>query len=158
MAEQPGGPARPVDDHALSVLEYAHVAVDGADWAVELELTPRLTNSSGRMMGGLVATIMDLVASFPLLFDDESYHQVTTTDLHVTFHSGAKVGPILVTAHVNRRGRSFASVRCEVYDKGDDMAHVATGLLSFAGRMLGPDEQHKVLPKAERRRMVLGEA
>jgi len=57
---------------------------------------------------------------------------------------------------VNRKGRTFASVRTEVYDKGADMAHVASGLLSFAGRMLGPDEQHKVLSKEHRRALAEG--
>ncbi len=153
---QSTGPVR-TTDHALDALEYKRVEVEGADWALELELTPRITNSSGSFMGGLVATAMDLIASYPLLFNEESYDQVTTTDLHVTFHTGARKGPILITAHINRQGRSFASVRCEVYDEGAEMAHVATGLLSFAGRHLGPDEQHKVMPKAERRALILGD-
>lgn len=153
---QPKGPGRD-PAHILSALEYKTVDVDGADWALELELTPRITNSSGSFMGGLVATMIDLIASLPLLFSERGYDQVTTTDMHVTFHTGARVGPVLFTAYVNRAGRTFASVRCEVYDEGAEMAHVATGLLSFAGRQLGPDEQHNVLPKAQRRVMVLGD-
>ena len=155
MTDQPSRPVRP-HDHALSALRYTEVEVEGADWALELEVTPQIINSSGSIMGGLVATIMDLIASFPLLFSEDGFDQVTTTDLHVTFHAGARVGPVLVTAHVDRKGRTFASVRTEVYDKGADMAHVATGLLSFAGRMLGPEEQHKVLSKEHRRALVKG--
>jgi len=155
MTDQPSRPVRP-DDHALNALRYTKVEVEGADWGLELELTPQITNSSGSFMGGLMATIMDLIASFPLIFSEDGFDQVTTTDMHVTFHTGARVGPVLVTAHVNRKGRTFASVRTEVYDKGADMAHVASGLLSFAGRMLGPDEQHKVLSKEHRRALAEG--
>ena len=136
-------------DHAIAAFEVRNVEVEGADWAFEIEVTPRICNSSGVIQGGLLATAMDIVAGNALLHGPEPYDQTTTMDLHVSYHAGARVGPARFAAYVLRRGGRSASVRVEVHDLGADELHCATGLLTFAARHLAPEDMHKS-PKQRR--------
>ena len=143
------------DAHALSALEITVIDVEGADWASTMEVTPRVVNSSGALQGGLLATLIDIMAGTALLHGPDGYDQTTTMDMHVTYHAGARIGPVLATAHVLRRGGRSASVRVEVIDLGADRLPVATGMLTFAARHLPEDQKHKsgptwVLGKDER--------
>ncbi len=127
--------------HAIASMHRKTVEVPGADWAVQMDVTPQVVNSSGAVQGGLLATLIDLVAGIALLEGPEPYDQTTTMDMHVTFHRGACVGPVLATAHVLRRGGRSASVRVEVVDLGADSLHIATGMLTFAARRSPPPDR-----------------
>jgi acyl-coenzyme A thioesterase PaaI-like protein len=130
-------------DHAIAAFEVRTVELEGADWASELQITPRVCNSSGVLQGGLLATMMDIAAGNALLHGPEPYDQTTTMDLHVSYHAGVRVGPARFAAFVLRRGGRSASVRVEVHDLGAGALHCATGLLTFAARHLPPEEMHK---------------
>jgi uncharacterized protein (TIGR00369 family) len=131
-----GGPSEPrlVLGHAFEALEWKTVEAPQADWAIEMEVTPRVVNSSGALQGGLLATLIDLVAGTALLRGEEAYERTATSELQVSFLAGARVGPVLATAHVLRRGRRSAVVRVDVHDRGAQDLYVATATLTFAVR------------------------
>jgi uncharacterized protein (TIGR00369 family) len=99
---------------------------------MEMEVTPQVVNSSGALQGGLLATLVDMVAGSALLRGDHAYERTATSELQVSYLDGARIGPVVATAHVLRRGRRRAVVRVEVRDRGADDLHVATALLTFA--------------------------
>jgi uncharacterized protein (TIGR00369 family) len=127
-----------VPGHAFDSFTWRNVTVDDADFAMEMDVTDSVSNGTGSIQGGLLATLIDSVASMALLSGPEPYDQAVTTDLHVSYHAAAGVGPVLATGHVLRSGGRSASVRVEVVDLGAERAHVATGLLSFAARRRAP--------------------
>ncbi len=103
---------------------------EGADLAMTLPVTPRVTNTRGGLQGGLIATLIDIVAGRAAalaLPDDDS---AATADMNVRFLSAVTVGPAHAVARVLRRGKSLIVVEVEVRDEGRDvLAAVAT--LSF---------------------------
>ena len=120
--------------HTFDTLEWRDVEVEGADWAMEMEVTPRVVNSSGALQGGLLATLIDMAAGTSLLRGESAYGRSATSELQVSFLDEARVGPVRAAAHVLRRGRRSAVVRVDVHDLGADRLHVATATLTFAVR------------------------
>ncbi len=133
MADDDGAP-RPglPTGHAFEAFEWRPVEVPGADGAIEMEVTPKVVNSSGALQGGLLATLCDMVAGTSLLGGDDAYQRTATSELHVSFLEGARRGPVRATAHVLRRGRRTAVVRVDVTDRGADDRLVAVATLTFA--------------------------
>ena len=144
--DRPGDPAATGDlsvpplagGHAFDSFDWRHVEVEGADWAMEMEVTPRVVNSSGALQGGLLATLIDMVAGTSLLRGGSAYGRSATSELQVSFLAGARVGPVRATAHVLRRGGRSAVVRVDVHDLGADDLHVATATLTFSVRPTMP--------------------
>ncbi len=124
--------------HAFDSFDWRDVEVEGADWAMEMEVTPRVVNSSGALQGGLLATLIDMVAGTSLLRGRSAYGRSATSELQVSFLAGARVGPVRATAHVLRRGGRSAVVRVDVHDLGADHLHVATATLTFSVRPTRP--------------------
>jgi uncharacterized protein (TIGR00369 family) len=120
--------------HAFEAFEMRTVEVDDTDWAMEMDVTPRVINSSGALQGGLLATLVDMVAGIALLRGESPYERAATSEFNISFLAGARAGPALATAHVLRRGRRSAVVRVEVHDRGADDLHVATATLTFSVR------------------------
>ena len=120
--------------HAFEAFEMRTVEVEGADWAMELDVTPRVVNSSGVLQGGLMATLVDMVAGIALLRGEAAYERGSTSELQISYLDAARVGPVVARAHVLRRGHRSAVVRVEVHDRGADDLHVATATLTFAVR------------------------
>lgn len=120
--------------HAFEAFDMRAVEVEGADWALELDVTPRVVNSSGVLQGGLMATLVDMVAGIALLRGVDPYGQGSTSELQISYLDAARVGPVVARAHVLRRGGRSAVVRVEVHDRGADDLHVATATLTFAVR------------------------
>jgi uncharacterized protein (TIGR00369 family) len=120
------------DDHAFKAFDWRPVEVEGADWAVELAVTPRVTNGAGALQGGLLATLADMAAGSALLHGDDPYVRTATSELHVSYLAAARVGPVRAVAHVLRRGRRMAVVRVDAYDLGAGGLHVAAATLTFA--------------------------
>ena len=118
--------------HAFEAFEMRTVEVDGTDWAMEMEVTPQVVNGSGALQGGLLATLIDMVAGSALLRGEQAYERTATSELQVNYLDGARIGPVVAAAHILRRGRRRAVVRVEVRDRGADDLHVATALLTFA--------------------------
>ena len=133
------------DGHAFEAFEWRIVTEEGADWVMEMEITPRVVNSSGALQGGLLATLIDSVAGMSLMPEvmtgDFSGPRPVTSEMQVSFLAGARVGPVRAAAHILHRGRRSAVVRVDVRDVGADDLHVAVGTLRFAltGRAAGAD-------------------
>jgi uncharacterized protein (TIGR00369 family) len=130
----PGGPgaSRLTPGHAFDFFDLRTVDVAGADGAIEMEITPQVVNGSGVLQGGLMATLIDLVAGTTLLRGELPHQRGTTSELHISFLDAARVGPVRATAHVLRRGKRSAVVRVDVHDLGADDLYVATATLTFA--------------------------
>jgi uncharacterized protein (TIGR00369 family) len=129
-----GAPPGLAPGHAFEAFEMRTVEVAGTDCAMEMEVTPQVVNGSGVLQGGLLATLIDMVAGTALLRGPEPYASGATSELQISFLAGARVGPVLARAQVLRRGRRSAVVRVEVHDRGADDLHVATATLTFAVR------------------------
>ena len=134
MTEGAAEPSRPglASGHAFESFDWRDVTVDGADWAMEMEVTRRVVNSSGALQGGLLATLIDMVAGVSLLRGDAGYLRSATSEMQISFLDGARTGPVRAEAYILRRGHRNAVVRVDVYDVGADDLHVATATLSFA--------------------------
>jgi uncharacterized protein (TIGR00369 family) len=118
--------------HAFEAFSWRDVVVDGADWAMEMDVSPRVVNSSGVLQGGLLATLIDMVAGVSLLRGEQSYLRNATSEMQVSFLAGARVGPVRAVAHILRRGRRSAVVRVDVHDLGADDLYIATSTLTFS--------------------------
>ncbi len=140
MSDTPVPAARPqpapglAPGHAFEAFDLRTVEVPGADWAMEMEITPQVVNSSGVLHGGLLTTLVDLVAGTAIWRGGNAQQKGTTTELHVSFLAAARVGPVRATAHVLRRGKRSVVVRVDVHDRGAGDLFVATATLTFAVR------------------------
>jgi uncharacterized protein (TIGR00369 family) len=126
-----------VPGHAFEAFDWRVVTEDGADWVMEMEITPRVVNSSGALQGGLLATLIDSVAGFCVMQGDVAGRRPVTSEMQISFLAGARVGPVRAAAHILRRGRRSVVVRVDVRDVGADDLLVAAGTLRFA--LAGPD-------------------
>jgi len=112
-------------EHFFQQLDLREVEVEGADFAMEMAVEPRLTNPRGGLQGGLVATLADIVAGravFAVLSQDPadgpSTASAATSDLTVHYLAPLTVGPARGVAHVLRRGRTKVVVRVDIHDVG----------------------------------------
>ena len=118
--------------HVLGSFSWRYVPVDGADLAIDLDVTPEVMNGSGMLHGGFMATLIDVVAGTALFRGDDIYERSSTTEMQISFLDAARVGPVRAVAHVLRWGGRTAVVRVEAYDIGAENLHVATATLTFA--------------------------
>jgi len=117
--------------HLFAQLDLRDVVVEGADLAMEMPTAPHLTNARGALQGGLIATLIDVVAGRAALEGMPSLESVATSDLTVHYLAPVVVGPARAEARVLRRGRRSVVLRVEVYDGGTDrLAAVST--IAFA--------------------------
>jgi uncharacterized protein (TIGR00369 family) len=119
--------------HAFDAFDWRHVEVEGADWAMEMEVTPLVVNSAGALQGGLLTTLVDMAAGTALLRGEHAYAESATSELHINFLAGATEGPVLAVARVLRRGRRSAVVRVDVHNRANDEL-VAAATLTFSVR------------------------
>lgn len=125
-------------DHLLQQMAFRDVDVAGADLAVELTLDGRITNPRGALQGGLLATLVDIVAGRAVLLGG-SRDSVATSDLSVHFLRGLTVGPARAVATVVRRGSRSAVVTVDVFDAGtEDLCAVATAAFSISPAPVDP--------------------
>ncbi len=106
-------------DHLLQQLSMRDVEVAGADLAVELDLDGRITNPRGALQGGLLATLVDIVAGRAVLAGGPG-DGVATSELSVHYLHGLTIGPGRAVATVVRRGDHSAVVTVDVFDAGSD--------------------------------------
>jgi uncharacterized protein (TIGR00369 family) len=107
------------------------VAAPGADLAMEMDVTPRVVNGSGSLLGGMVASLADMVAGSLLMRSAPTGTRFTTSDLHIVFLAPSRRGPVRAEARLLRQGRRSAVVRVELFDRGEDDRRVASATLSF---------------------------
>jgi uncharacterized protein (TIGR00369 family) len=126
-------------DHVLAELGMREVPATTGSFAMEMAVGPRLTNNRGGLQGGLLATMVDIVAGIAALDGLPEGHSLATADMHLHFLSAVTVGPAHAEARVIRRGKRTAVVQVEVHDRGRDVLS-AISTLSFAVIELRPDQ------------------
>lgn len=117
-------------EHVLSGLRMRDVAVDGADLTVELELDDSVTNPTGALQGGLVATLADIVGGRMAMTGLDPHSIVVTSDLTVHYLGPVQHGPAHARGHVLRRGRRAVVTRVDIHD-GPDGPLAAACQLAF---------------------------
>ncbi len=118
------------DGHLLQQLNFRDVEHPDADLAIEMDIHNRVTNPRGALQGGLLATLVDVVAGRAVV-DEGPRESVATADMTIHYLRGVTVGPALATAKVVRRGRTLAVVSVEVSDVGSGLL-CALGTVTYA--------------------------
>ncbi len=116
--------------HVLQQLNFRDVEHPDADLAIEMDVHDRVTNPRGALQGGLLATLVDVVAGRAVV-EDGPRESVATADMNIHYLRGVTVGPALATAKVVRRGRNLAVVSVEVTDAGSGLL-CALGTVAYA--------------------------
>ncbi|MCU1457917.1 MAG: phenylacetic acid degradation-like protein [Actinomycetia bacterium] len=114
-------------EHFIKSLGMNDVEIDGVELAVELPVTPRLTNGRGTLQGGLIATLVDMVAGRLAMAGAPTGYNTATNDLTIHFLSPVVEGPARAEGTVLRRGRRTVVVHVDVRDVATDrLAAVST--------------------------------
>jgi uncharacterized protein (TIGR00369 family) len=114
-------------EHLITSLGMEDVEVDGADLAVVLAVSPRLSNSRGSLQGGLIATLIDVVAGRLAMQGADEGHSSATNDMNIHFLAPITQGPARAEGKVLRRGRRTVVVHVDVRDLATDrLAAVST--------------------------------
>ncbi|HTR71601.1 MAG TPA: PaaI family thioesterase [Mycobacteriales bacterium] len=128
------------EPHLLSLLDLSRVPCEhGGDLAMRLAVTEGVKNSRGGLQGGLVATLVDIVAGIAVNEALPAGLGAATSDLTLHFLSAVTVGPAHAEASILRRGRRLSVVTIEVYDVGRDVL-AAVSTASFATLELRPGQ------------------
>jgi uncharacterized protein (TIGR00369 family) len=117
--------------HILGQLGMYDVPAVGCDLAMEIPLRPQLANTRGGLQGGLLATLVDIVAGRAAIASLPPGYSAATSDMNLHFMSAVTVGPARAEATVLRQGKRMCVVRIEVYDAGRDDAWCATATTTF---------------------------
>lgn len=114
-------------EHLFTQLQMRDVNVQGVDLAIEMPTGRHLTNTRGALQGGLIATLIDVVAGRAALQGLPSLESVATSDLTVHYLEPVLTGPARAEARVLRRGKRTVVVSVHVYDSGTErLAAVST--------------------------------
>ena len=124
------------DDHLLHRMQMRIVDAGEADAAVELDLAPQVSNGAGSLQGGLLATLVDVVAGRAVAATLDGPATFVTRDLSVHYLGVLGSSPVRAGARVRRRSARTVVVQVDVQDGCGSLGAVAT--LSFAVRPLGP--------------------
>lgn len=105
----------------------APTAEDG-EARLEVDVDDRHLNPAGAVHGGLLATLVDTTmgAAVRSAADGEG---AATSQLSVTYLRPGKVGRLLVTATVRKRGENLTVCEADVAQEGESLVHA---LATFA--------------------------
>jgi uncharacterized protein (TIGR00369 family) len=97
------------------------------DYAMEMPVGPHVSNNRGGLQGGLLTTLVDIVAGCASLIGLPKGYSAATADLNLHFLSAVTVGPARAEAKVVRRGKRQIVTQVDVRDVGRDvLAAIAT--------------------------------
>ncbi len=102
--------------HLLSGLRLRDVPTDVGDLAIELEIDDTVTNPTGALQGGLVATLADIVGGRMAMVGLDDHSIVVTSDLTVHYLGPVQHGPAHAVGHVLRRGTRAVVTRVDIHD------------------------------------------
>lgn len=106
--------------HLFADFGFYDVEAD-CDLAMEMPVTPRVSNNRGALQGGLVATLVDVVAGRAAVHALPPGYGAATSDMNLHYLSGVTVGPARAEARVLRAGKRMVVVQVDVYDVGRDV-------------------------------------
>jgi uncharacterized protein (TIGR00369 family) len=103
--------------HLFADLGFHDVEAD-CDLAMVMPVTPRVSNVRGALQGGLIATLVDVVAGRAAVHVLPPGYGAATSDMNLHYLSGVTVGPARAEARVLRTGKRMVVVQVDVYDVG----------------------------------------
>jgi uncharacterized protein (TIGR00369 family) len=104
--------------HLFADLGFHDVEAVDCDLAMEMPLTPKVSNTRGALQGGLIATLVDVVAGRAAVQALPPGYGAATSDMNLHYLSGVTVGPARAEARVLRAGKRMVVVQVDVYDVG----------------------------------------
>jgi uncharacterized protein (TIGR00369 family) len=115
-------------EHFLSHTLHKTVDVPGVELAIELPVTPRVVNHGGGLQGGMIATLIDLVAGKLAMNGLDPAVEISATNvMNIHFLAPIVEGPARGEGRVLRRGKRSVVVYVEVRDLAkDQLAAVST--------------------------------
>lgn len=130
---------RRLQDHVIGQLQLREATVTTGDYAMEMPVGPHVSNNRGGLQGGLLATLVDVVAGIASLIGLPPGVSAATSDLNLHFLSGVTVGPARAEAWIKRRGKKVIVTQVEVWDVGREvLSAIATA--TFHVMELRPDQ------------------
>jgi len=106
-----------VDGHLLGNFAMVHVADAEHGAALEMPVTPTVTNPHGGLHGGLMLTLVECGAAAIAVRATGSTN-IVAGDLTVRFLAPVRIGPARVVGRALRVGRRTVVVQAEVIDIG----------------------------------------
>ncbi len=117
-------------ENIVAALGLIPVAESENELVVDMPVTPRLANMRGALQGGLIATLVDVVAGRLAMLGMVEGGSGATNDMTIRYLAPIIDGPARATARVLRRGRRMIVIDVDVRDVAlDRLAAVAS--LSF---------------------------
>jgi uncharacterized protein (TIGR00369 family) len=104
---------------------------DGAEYTMELPVSPQVVNTSGALQGGLIATLADVAGGQVGLDYLPTGTGMTTTDLFVRYLRPISEGSARAVTRVLRAGRRSIVTQVDVFRTADDEL-AATATVNFA--------------------------
>lgn len=122
--------------HFFSQLNWIDVDVPGVELAMQMPVTPKVTNMRGGLQGGLMATLCDVVAGRLALQAVPQDQAVATTNLNIHYLGNVVVGPAQAEGRFIRKGTRTSVLQVDVYDLGTvkdgQPLHAASATLTFS--------------------------
>lgn len=129
----------------LAQLGLREVPATTGDYAMQMPVTPAVVNTRGGLQGGLLATLVDIVAGCASLIGLPAELSAATSDLTLHFLSAVTVGPARAEATVRRRGKRVIVTQVEVWDVGRDvLAAIATATFHVVALRPGQSERREL--------------
>lgn len=106
--------------------EFVELDPEAQTMTVAFEGKEAFYNPFGVVQGGILSAMIDDTMGPMVGLLTGGQFAITTTDLHVTFHKGARAGRLVCKARAIRLGRTVASAEGELFDEAGDL--VARGI------------------------------
>ena len=100
----------------------------GGDAVVRMTASDELLNRHGTVLGGAIATLVDMAMGAAVANADDRDTAPVTIEMKVTYLEPGQLGDLVATAHVRKRGKTLTIVEAEV-TQGDDL--IALALATF---------------------------
>jgi uncharacterized protein (TIGR00369 family) len=98
---------------------------------MEMPVNEQVTNTSGGLQGGLIATMADVAAGQLAARETTFGHGIATSDLFVRYLRPVTVGPARAVARILRTGGRSVVVQVEIF-RGNDGEIAAIATVGFA--------------------------
>jgi uncharacterized protein (TIGR00369 family) len=112
-------------------LGLREVSAEDGTLIMEMPVSEKVTNTSGGLQGGLIATMADVAAGQLAARNTAFGNGIATTDLFVRYLRPIKNGPARAVARILRTGRRSVVVHVDIF-RGDDDELAATANVGFA--------------------------
>jgi|SRR5215211_180642 len=121
-------------------LGLQEVPTEDGSLIMEMPVSEKVTNTSGGLQGGLIATMADVAAGQLAARNTPFGNGIATTDLFVRYLRPITNGPARAVAQILRTGRRSVVVQVDIF-RGDDGELAATANVGFAARTRGFQEE-----------------